>query len=188
LAFSSSLGIAWAEGCPKRRFGGVGGGADLRLASLSSGTISHSTGATGGALREAAPPPQTRPATYAAAAAAPSAALMAAQFVYVRRGGTIPPLEPLYLGPYQVLDNGPKVFRIAVGGKTEVVSVDRLKPHLGASAVTPSRPAARGRPPSNFQHRPGRSTLAGGHVAGGKSTTERAGNPPGVTARIHQLK
>jgi hypothetical protein len=46
--------------------------------------------------------------------------------VYVRRGGVVPPLEPLYLGPYQVLDNGPKVFRLVIGDRAESVSIDRL--------------------------------------------------------------
>jgi hypothetical protein len=99
-------------------------------------------------LRQAEPPPPTRPLTYAAVAATPSSALMAAKFVYIRRGGVVPPLEPLYLGPYQVLDNGPKVFNIAVGGREERVSVDRLKPHLGAAPLSAASPPLRGRPPS----------------------------------------
>ncbi len=58
-------------------------------------------------LRTASPPLPTRQPTYAEMAAKPPAALMAAKFVYVRRSGVVPPLEPLYLGPYQVLDNEP---------------------------------------------------------------------------------
>jgi hypothetical protein len=34
---------------------------------------------------------------------------------------------------------------VAVGGKEEVISVDRLKPHLGAGVV-PAVPSPRGRP------------------------------------------
>jgi hypothetical protein len=55
-------------------------------------------------LRQAALPPQPRPLSYAAVAAAPSAALMAVKFVYICRGGTVPPLEPLYLGPTGIVE------------------------------------------------------------------------------------
>jgi hypothetical protein len=79
----------------------------------------------------------------------------------------IPPLVPLYLGPYQVqvVDNGPKVFRLAIGGREESVSVDRLKPHLGTAGVLPQLLLLRGRPPSRgVQSCPSGSTLAGGNV------------------------
>jgi hypothetical protein len=85
-----------------------------------------------GRIWSASPQPPARLPTYVEMAAKPPAALMAAKIVYIRRapGWTIPPLEPLYLVPYQVLDNGPKVFRLAIGGKEESVSLsmDRLKP------------------------------------------------------------
>jgi len=128
-------------------------------------------------LRSASPPPQTRQPTYAEMAAKPPAALMAAKFVYVRRGGVVPPLEPLYLGPYQVLDNGPKVFRLAIGGRAESVSIDRLKPHLGTADVLPQRPPPRGRPPSRgVQSCPPGPTLAGGNVAATAAATNPGNN------------
>jgi hypothetical protein len=37
-------------------------------------------------------------------------------------------LTPLYSGPYEVLEAGRKVFKISVGGKIEMFTVDRLKP------------------------------------------------------------
>jgi hypothetical protein len=70
----------------------------------------------------------------------PPAALMAAKFVYVRRGGIVPPLDPLYLCPYQVLDNEPKVFRLAIGGREKSVSVGRFKSPLGTAGVLPQLP------------------------------------------------
>jgi len=97
-------------------------------------------------LRSLPPPPPTRPLSYAAVAASPPASLLTARYVYVRRGGIIPPLSPLYIGPYAVLAAGDKFFKLAVGDKTETVSVDRLKPHLGLSPLVPATPAARGRP------------------------------------------
>jgi transposase InsO family protein len=96
-------------------------------------------------LRAILPPP-TRQLSYAQAAASVPQSLMTARFVYVRRGGVVPPLAPLYQGPYAVLQSGPKFFRIMIGGKPDNVSVDRLKPHLGEIPVEPATPAPRGRP------------------------------------------
>ena len=48
-----------------------------------------------------------------------------------------------YSGPYQVLERGNKAWKLQVGEKIEVVSRDRLKPHLGRvdpeAAVPPRR-------------------------------------------------
>ncbi len=71
---------------------------------------------------------------------------MKAEYVFVRRGGVVPPLAPLYHGPYKVLQAGDKFFTISLGGREDTVSVDRLKPHLGGPVV-PAEPPARGRPP-----------------------------------------
>jgi hypothetical protein len=43
------------------------------------------------------------------ASAAPQAACTS---VYVRRGGNLSPLKPLYAGPYAVLEREEKVFRL----------------------------------------------------------------------------
>ncbi len=83
------------------------------------------------------------------AAAKPPAALLQASQVYVRRGGTLPPLAPLYVGPYEVLEKADKHFRLAVGGREETVSTDRLKPHLGVGPFSAALPAACGRPPTS---------------------------------------
>ncbi len=58
----------------------------------------------------------------------------------------MPPLAPLYHGPYKVLQAGDKFFTISLGGREDTVSVDCLKPHLGGPVV-PAEPPARGRPP-----------------------------------------
>ena len=57
--------------------------------------------------------------------AAPTA-LLQAQFVYIRRGGSTPPLVPPYTGPYAVISRGEKTFTLQVGDTAETVSVDRL--------------------------------------------------------------
>jgi hypothetical protein len=67
--------------------------------------------------------------------------------VYIRCGGTVPSLQPLYAGLYQVLSGGDKCFTVEIGGKAEVVSIDRLKPHLGQALIAPAPPLARRRPP-----------------------------------------
>ncbi len=53
-------------------------------------------------LQQVQPPP-TRPLTYAQAAASVPSSLMEADFVYIRRGGVVPPLLPLYQDPFRVL-------------------------------------------------------------------------------------
>jgi hypothetical protein len=90
-------------------------------------------------------PLATRPLTYAEDASGLQA-LQRAEFVYVRKGGTVPPLSPLYQGPYKVLGRREKFFKLEVGGQPEVVSVDRLKPHLGTAPVSAASPPQRGRP------------------------------------------
>ncbi len=70
--------------------------------------------------------------------------LLQARHVYVRRGGTLPPLAPLYVGPYEVLEKADKHFRLAVGGREETVRIDRLKPHLGVGPFSAALPARGG--------------------------------------------
>ncbi len=77
------------------------------------------------------------------------AALAACTSVYIRRGGALSPFAQLYAGPYSVLERGEKVFRLQVGDREEVVSVDRPKPHTGAEPVQPAAPPRRGRPPGS---------------------------------------
>jgi cleavage and polyadenylation specificity factor subunit 1 len=72
--------------------------------------------------------------------------LTGATHVYVRRGAVSSLMTPPYEGPYVVRRRRPKTFDIFVGGKLETVSVDRLKLHRGASAVSPAVPPRRGRP------------------------------------------
>jgi hypothetical protein len=97
-------------------------------------------------LQQVQPPP-TRPLTYAQAAASVPSSLMEADFVYIRRGGVVPPLLPLYQGPFRVLRRSQKYFQLELGGRSKAVSVDRLKPHLGKAPVEPAVPPTRGRPP-----------------------------------------
>jgi len=83
---------------------------------------------------------ETRALTYVQVTADCSSALMKAAYVYVWHGGVVPPLASLYVGPYKVVARQPKFFRLEVGGRLEVVSLDHLKPHLGQAAVEPAQP------------------------------------------------
>lgn len=74
--------------------------------------------------------------------------LLNAEFAFIRRDGHVPPLSPLYHGPYRVISTGAKFFTLQIGAKVDNISVDRLKPVLSSSPVTPSSPPRRGRPPN----------------------------------------
>ena len=75
--------------------------------------------------------------------------LMVAPFVFIRRDGHHSPLQAPYTGPFRVLERGPKAFKVDMGGRPELVSIDRLKPaHVDMTAPVPlDRPPRRGRPP-----------------------------------------
>jgi hypothetical protein len=98
-------------------------------------------------------PPPMRQISYADAASGLQH-LQQAEFVYVRKGGVVPPLTPLHQSPYRVLDRREKFFKLEVGGLPEVVSVDRLKPHLGMAPVMAASPPKRGCPKGPEQWRP----------------------------------
>ena len=69
--------------------------------------------------------------------------LQGASFVYVRHGGAKPPLSRLQ----RAIRRSLKFFVLDLGERHESVSVDRLKPHAGASIFTPAASPRRGRPP-----------------------------------------
>ena len=89
--------------------------------------------------------------------------LMTAKNVYVRRDGTKGPLQRPYTGPYAVLTPGDKTFLLDIGGRTERISVDRLKPafYHPALPVQVAKPPPRGRPPTKQRRPSGGSSLQG---------------------------
>ena len=56
------------------------------------------------------------------------AALARTSHVFLRVDAVRRPLTPPYVGPFPVVERGPKTFRIFKSGKEQIVSVDRLKP------------------------------------------------------------
>ena len=58
----------------------------------------------------------------------------------MREDTSVPPLAPLYCGPYLVLEQQNKFFRLQLGDRTDVVSVDRLKPAFTDELISPALP------------------------------------------------
>ena len=71
-----------------------------------------------------------------------------ARFVFVRRDCHRGPLQRPYDGPYRVITPGPKTFRVMIGRREEVISIDRLKlAHVDLTKpVLVAQPRRRGRP------------------------------------------
>ena len=65
------------------------------------------------------------------------------------RRGAKKSLQARYDGPYRVVQPGPKTFELDIGGHSQTVSIDHLKPaHLDPSKdVVVAKPPLRGRPP-----------------------------------------
>jgi hypothetical protein len=76
------------------------------------------------------------------------AELVTAPVVWVRPGSVVPPLQPLYDGPYAVLRHGPHSFTIRVGSRDEIIAVSRLKV-CTAAYTEPGSPHHSGRPPGS---------------------------------------
>ena len=75
----------------------------------------------------------------------------------MRRDGHVPPLQPLYAGPYTVICRSLHHFMLQIGDKEDKVSTLRLKLCTDPTAP-PALPRVRGRPPpsaSEIFHRRG---------------------------------
>jgi len=68
------------------------------------------------------------------------------EMVYVRKGAQLGPLEPPYVGPYEVLQRRGKIVQLRIGARVDWVAADRIKRHVGAAEVEPAIPPPRGRP------------------------------------------
>jgi hypothetical protein len=77
------------------------------------------------------------------------AELLSTPLVWVCRGGLVPPLQPLYDGPYAVLRRGPRSFTIRVGSREEVVAFSCLKACTAADATPGSQRCCRTPPGSH---------------------------------------
>ena len=81
-----------------------------------------------------------------------------AAFVFVRVDAHHGPLEAPYQGPFRVLQRTAKTFTLEVKGRSEVVSIDRLKPAIITDPTSPPSANYRTlsgrivRPPVRFSH------------------------------------
>jgi hypothetical protein len=75
-----------------------------------------------------------------------SADLLLAEAVLICRDSHMPPLVPLYDGPYRVLTRSRNFFRLQMGNRTDTVSTSRLKPCMDPAAA-PATPLPHGHPP-----------------------------------------
>ena len=80
--------------------------------------------------------------------------------MFVRRDAHRNSLQCPYESPFRVIENGSKTFKIDMGGRTETITVDRLKlAHLDVdSPVQLAQPRPRGRPPGKTLPNPRPST------------------------------
>ena len=60
--------------------------------------------------------------------AGPSSALQDATHVFVRHNAVCKPLQPPYDGPYKVLDRSANYFTLDINGRTDTITLGRLKP------------------------------------------------------------
>lgn len=75
-----------------------------------------------------------------------------ATHVYLRDDAVRRPLQPVYTGPYEVLQKQEKYFRILVRGKEQTVSIDRLKPAYSLASKDVEKPPPRLPPSENKKH------------------------------------
>ncbi len=110
--------------------------------------------------------------------------------VFVRRYRHVPPLQPLYDGPYTVLRRSLHHFTLRIGDKEDKVSTLRLKPCTDPTAP-PAQPRVRGRLPAAVRFRdfppPGAAAARRVHFAPQQPAEPRQesfflGTPPGVFA------
>ena len=76
--------------------------------------------------------------------------LSTATHVFIRHDGVRKPLQPPYDGPFQVISRTDKHFTVALNGRKDTVSIDRLKPaHLDTTdTAAPTQPVSQTVPPS----------------------------------------
>jgi putative hemolysin len=70
-----------------------------------------------------------------------------ADYVMVREGAVVGPLDSKYRGPYKVMLRDKKKLLLEIGASRQWISVDRLKPWKGTTPADPVEPPKRGRPP-----------------------------------------
>ena len=138
------MGATRHAGRPKGGDGSIGGGSGT--AAAAGGAWSATSERPDGVEEPPAPPAVIPPTGRSYAQAATSSPLDGAEWVYVARGGAAKPMADKYSGPYKVLERANKAWKVQVGDRVEIISRDRLKPHLGGVEPVAARPPTRGWP------------------------------------------
>ena len=69
--------------------------------------------------------------------------LSTATHIFIRHDAVRKPLQPPYDGPYPVIKRTDKHFTVNINGRTDTVSIDRLKPaHLDTDNMQPTTQTA----------------------------------------------
>ena len=81
--------------------------------------------------------------------------LLTSKYVFIRCDSLRKPLQRPYSGPYKVLERKEKTFLVNMSGRSEHISIDRLKPALVdiSKPVEPAQAPKRGRPPKIHDNR-----------------------------------
>ena len=94
--------------------------------------------------------------------------LSTATHVFVRHDGVRKPLQPPYDGPFPIISRTDKHFTIAINGRNDTISIDRLKPaHIDSEDSQSSQNTPQSQSHSSPSHPPPTptcSTRSGRHV------------------------
>ena len=83
--------------------------------------------------------------------------------VFVRHGGVRKPLQSPYDGPFEVLSRTDKHFTVKLNGRTDTISIDRLKPAHIDTEQSPNTTTSHPTTPTSISN-PTSSTRSGRHV------------------------
>ena len=135
------------------------------------------------------PPTPTRPSP---APVWVDPALHTATHVYVRRDGHVPSLEPLYNGPFLVLEKKEKVFILEIGQRRCPINIARLKTVHSPGEVSVQQPPKRGRPPRasppGRSARPSAPSGASPALPSSLPARRRRGRPPNLPTSLPVLQ
>ena len=94
--------------------------------------------------------------------------LSTATHVFVRHDSVRKPLQPPYDGPFPIISRTDKHFTIAINGRNDTISIDRLKPaHIDSEDSQSSQNTPQSQSHSSPSHTPPtpiRNTRSGRHV------------------------
>jgi hypothetical protein len=98
--------------------------------------------------------------------------------MFVRRDGQVPPLQPLYDGPYTVIRRSLHFFTLRIGDKVDKVdNVSTLRPKPCTDPTAPpALPRVRGRPPAAVRFRDFPPPWPTGCISLHSNQQSRAGN------------